>query len=84
MTAFTPIPIVITPVCAIIQVAANVVIGRSHLGVHWRMDGVYGALMGETSAIRRLQQVRCKHGASATLTSTVDHGSYNILVEDDV
>eukprot|EP00904_Undaria_pinnatifida_P000009 jgi/Undpi1/10008/HiC_scaffold_28.g12462.m1 len=38
------------------KVAANVVIGRSHLGVHWRMDGVYGALMGETSAIRRLQQ----------------------------
>eukprot|EP00904_Undaria_pinnatifida_P000010 jgi/Undpi1/10009/HiC_scaffold_28.g12463.m1 len=38
------------------KVAANVVIGRSYLGVHWRMDGVYGALMGETSAIRRLQQ----------------------------
>eukprot|EP00904_Undaria_pinnatifida_P000014 jgi/Undpi1/10012/HiC_scaffold_28.g12466.m1 len=38
------------------KVSANVVMGRSHLGVHWRMDGVYGALMGETSAIRRLQQ----------------------------
>lgn len=39
------------------QVASNVIIGRSHLGVHYRMDGVYGALMGETSAVRRLQQV---------------------------
>lgn len=39
------------------QVTANVVMGRSHLGVHWRMDGVYGAEMGETGAIRRLQQV---------------------------
>eukprot|EP00904_Undaria_pinnatifida_P002847 jgi/Undpi1/12563/HiC_scaffold_6.g02232.m1 len=38
------------------KVAANVIMGRSHLGVHWRMDGVYGALMGETSAIRHLQQ----------------------------
>ncbi|CAN0573609.1 unnamed protein product, partial [Laminaria digitata] len=38
------------------QVASNVIIGRSHLGVHWRMDGVSGALMGETSAVRRLQQ----------------------------
>ncbi|CAM9878160.1 unnamed protein product, partial [Laminaria digitata] len=38
------------------KVASNVIIGRSHLGVHWRMDGVYGALMGETSAVRRLQQ----------------------------
>ena len=33
-------------------------IGRSHLGVHWRMDGVNGALVGETSTVRRLQQVR--------------------------
>lgn len=33
-------------------------IGRSHIGVHYRMDGVYGALMGETSAVRRLQQVQ--------------------------
>ena len=40
------------------QVAANVLIGRSHIGVHYRMDGVYGALMGETSAVRRLQEVR--------------------------
>ncbi|CAN0317201.1 unnamed protein product [Scytosiphon promiscuus] len=32
--------------------------GRSHIGVHYRMDGVNGALMGETSAIRHLQQVR--------------------------
>ena len=39
------------------QVAANVIIGRSHLGVHYRMDGVYGAEMGEAGAIRRLQQV---------------------------
>lgn len=39
------------------QVASNVIIGRSILGVHWRMDGVYGALMGETNAVRRLQQV---------------------------
>lgn len=31
---------------------------RSHIGVHYRMDGVYGALMGEAGAIRRLQQVR--------------------------
>eukprot|EP00904_Undaria_pinnatifida_P000007 jgi/Undpi1/10006/HiC_scaffold_28.g12460.m1 len=38
------------------KVAANVIIGRSQLGVHWRMDGVHGALMGETSAVRRLQQ----------------------------
>ncbi|CAN0418201.1 unnamed protein product, partial [Ascophyllum nodosum] len=38
------------------KVTANVVMGRSHLGVHWRMDGVYGAEMGETGAIRRLQQ----------------------------
>ncbi|CAM9447814.1 unnamed protein product, partial [Pylaiella littoralis] len=38
------------------KVASNVIIGRSHLGVHYRMDGVYGALMGETSAVRRLQQ----------------------------
>ena len=42
----------------ILQVSANVLLGRSHVGVHWRMDGVYGALMGETSAVRRLQQVR--------------------------
>ena len=84
MTARTPTPIVIAPVCAIIQVSANVVMGRSHLGVHWRMDGVYGALMGETSAIRRLQQVRYKHGVIATLTnSAVDHGSYNTLVGED-
>ena len=41
----------------LLQVSANVLIGRSHLGVHWRMDGVNGALVGETSAIRRLQQV---------------------------
>ena len=39
------------------QVTSNVAIGRSHLGVHWRMDGVFGAEMGEASAIRRLQQV---------------------------
>lgn len=39
------------------QVASNVILGRSHIGVHYRMDGVYGALMGETSAVRRLQQV---------------------------
>ncbi|CAM9244255.1 unnamed protein product [Ectocarpus sp. 13 AM-2016] len=38
------------------KVASNVIIGRSHIGVHYRMDGVYGALMGETSAVRRLQQ----------------------------
>ncbi|CAM9706578.1 unnamed protein product, partial [Laminaria digitata] len=38
------------------KVSSNVLLGRSHIGVHWRMDGVYGALMGETSAIRRLQQ----------------------------
>ena len=38
--------------------SANVLLGRSHIGVHWRMDGVYGALMGETNAVRRLQQVR--------------------------
>ncbi|CAN0537379.1 unnamed protein product, partial [Laminaria digitata] len=38
------------------QVSSNVLLGRSHIGVHWRMDGVYGALMGETSAVRRLQQ----------------------------
>nr|AYP65252.1 vanadium-dependent bromine peroxidase [Saccharina japonica] len=38
------------------KVSANVLIGRSHLGVHWRMDGVYGALVGEVSAVRRLQQ----------------------------
>eukprot|EP00904_Undaria_pinnatifida_P002850 jgi/Undpi1/12566/HiC_scaffold_6.g02235.m1 len=38
------------------KISANVLIGRSHLGVHWRMDGVNGALVGETSAIRRLQQ----------------------------
>lgn len=46
-----------TPVLVTNQVTSNVVIGRSILGVHWRMDGVYGALMGETSAVRRLQQV---------------------------
>ena len=39
------------------QVTSNVAIGRSHLGVHWRMDGVFGAEMGEAGAIRRLQQV---------------------------
>ena len=61
------------------------VIGRSYLGVHWRMDGVYGALMGETSAIRRLQQVRYKHGVIAALTnSTVDHGSCNALFGEDI
>ncbi|CAN0274746.1 unnamed protein product, partial [Laminaria digitata] len=38
------------------KLAANVIMGRSHIGVHYRMDGVYGALMGETSAIRHLQQ----------------------------
>ncbi|CAN0451988.1 unnamed protein product, partial [Ascophyllum nodosum] len=38
------------------KVAANVILGRSHLGVHYRMDGVYGAEMGEAGAIRRLQQ----------------------------
>eukprot|EP00904_Undaria_pinnatifida_P002852 jgi/Undpi1/12568/HiC_scaffold_6.g02237.m1 len=38
------------------KVSANVLIGRSHLGVHWRMDGVNGALVGETSTVRRLQQ----------------------------
>ncbi|CAM9304146.1 unnamed protein product, partial [Laminaria digitata] len=38
------------------KVAANVIMGRSHIGVHWRMDGVYGALMGEIGAIRHLQQ----------------------------
>ncbi|CAN0525218.1 unnamed protein product, partial [Laminaria digitata] len=38
------------------KVSSNVLLGRSHIGVHWRMDGVYGALMGETSAVRRLQQ----------------------------
>eukprot|EP00752_Nemacystus_decipiens_P009696 g8660.t1 len=38
------------------KVTSNVIIGRSHIGVHWRMDGVYGALMGETSAVRRLQE----------------------------
>jgi len=38
------------------QVAANVILGRSHLGVHYRMDGVFGAEMGEAGAIRRLQQ----------------------------
>eukprot|EP00903_Cladosiphon_okamuranus_P014557 g13503.t1 len=38
------------------KVASNVIIGRSHIGVHYRMDGVYGALMGETSAVRRLQE----------------------------
>ncbi|CAM9233764.1 unnamed protein product, partial [Laminaria digitata] len=38
------------------KISANVLLGRSHIGVHWRMDGVYGALMGETSAVRRLQQ----------------------------
>ena len=48
---------IFTPVRAPNQVASNVIIGRSILGVHWRMDGVYGALMGETSAVRRLQQV---------------------------
>ena len=37
--------------------AANVILGRSHLGVHYRMDGVFGAEMGEAGAIRRLQQV---------------------------
>ena len=41
-----------------LQVVSNVILGRSHIGVHWRMDGVYGALMGETSAVRRLQEVR--------------------------
>eukprot|EP00752_Nemacystus_decipiens_P009700 g8663.t1 len=55
------------------KVSANVLIGRSHIGVHYRMDGVYGALMGEASAVRRLQEelpnlseareskVSCKH-----------------------
>ncbi|CAN0377619.1 unnamed protein product, partial [Ascophyllum nodosum] len=38
------------------KVTSNVAIGRSHLGVHWRMDGVFGAEMGEAGAIRRLQQ----------------------------
>eukprot|EP00904_Undaria_pinnatifida_P002853 jgi/Undpi1/12569/HiC_scaffold_6.g02238.m1 len=38
------------------KVSSNVLIGRSHLGVHWRMDGVNGALVGETSTVRRLQQ----------------------------
>nr|CAD37191.1 vanadium-dependent bromoperoxidase 1 [Laminaria digitata] len=38
------------------KISANVLLGRSHIGVHWRMDGVYGALMGETSCVRRLQQ----------------------------
>ncbi|CAM9916151.1 unnamed protein product, partial [Ascophyllum nodosum] len=38
------------------KVAANVILGRSHLGVHYRMDGVFGAEMGEAGAIRRLQQ----------------------------
>ena len=44
--------------CATLKVSANVLLGRSHVGVHWRMDGVNGAVMGETGAIRRLQQVR--------------------------
>ena len=39
------------------HVTSYVAIGRSHLGVHWRMDGVFGAEMGEAGAIRRLQQV---------------------------
>ena len=43
---------------ATLQVSCNVLLGRSHIGVHWRMDGVNGALMGETSAVRRLQQVQ--------------------------
>ncbi|CAM9646416.1 unnamed protein product, partial [Ascophyllum nodosum] len=38
------------------KVTANVALGRSHLGVHWRMDGVFGVEMGEAGAIRRLQQ----------------------------
>lgn len=40
--------------CDFCQVAANVIIGRLHFGVHYRMDGAYGAEMGEAGAIRRL------------------------------
>lgn len=50
----------------ILQIASNVIIGRSHLGVHFRMDGVYGATMGETGAIRRLQQVRSRSSCDPT------------------
>ena len=35
------------------QVVPNFILGRPHIGVHYRMDGVYGALIGQTSAIRR-------------------------------
>lgn len=52
------------------QVSANVLLGRSHVGVHWRMDGVNGALMGEPSAVRPLQQVR--FSVSALIAFTVD------------
>lgn len=44
--------------CEILQVSSNVILGRSHIGIHYRMDGVNGALVGETSSVRRLQQVQ--------------------------
>lgn len=38
--------------------ADNVITGRSRIGVHWSMDGIYGAFMGEISTFRHWQQVR--------------------------
>ena len=53
------------------KVAANVILGRSHLGVHYRMDGVYGAEMGEAGAIRRLQQVHYPRESNTLLHSSI-------------
>ena len=61
----------VTPTtCATYQISANVLLGRSHIGVHWRMDGVNGATMGQTSAIRRLQQVRQTAGRPLRFSCT--------------
>jgi hypothetical protein len=40
------------------KIAANVVIGRSHAGVHWRSDCVESPLLGETIAISVLRDQR--------------------------
>nr|CAF04025.1 vanadium-dependent iodoperoxidase 1 [Laminaria digitata] len=38
------------------KLAVNVALGRNMLGVHWRIDSELGLLLGETAAVRILQQ----------------------------
>jgi membrane-associated phospholipid phosphatase len=40
------------------KLASNIAIGRDAAGVHWRSDGIEGLNLGETVAIRLLQDLR--------------------------